>query len=45
MKCATLIPEVVMGIQDKLNSRPRKCIDYLTPNDIFKLLPFTALAA
>ena len=25
----------ILTIQDKLNSRPRKCLDYSTPNDIF----------
>jgi len=35
----------VRAIQDKLNSRPRKCLDYRTPNDIFSPPPPIALAA
>ena len=45
MDFTTLTPEVVMEVQDKLNSRPRKCLDYLTPNDIFRPSPPIALAA
>jgi IS30 family transposase len=45
MDFGTLTPEAVREIQDKLNSRPRKCIDYLTPNDIFRPPPTIALAA
>jgi IS30 family transposase len=45
MDFTTLTPELVMEVQDKLNSRPRKCIDYLTPIDIFRLPPPIALAA
>lgn len=45
MDFSTLTPEAVMDIQEKLNSRPRKCLDYLTPNDIFKPPPPIALAA
>ena len=45
MDFAELTPEAVMAIQDKLNSRPRKCIDYRTPNDIFRPPPPIALAA
>ena len=25
----------ILTIQNKLNTRPRKCLDYSTPNDIF----------
>jgi replication-associated recombination protein RarA len=32
-------------VQNKLNSRPRKCLDYATPNDIFAAPPPIALAA
>ena len=39
MDFTTVTPEVVMEVQDKLNSRPRKCLDYLTPNDIFRPSP------
>lgn len=35
----------VMTVQSKLNSRPRKCLDYRTPNDILKAPPPIALAA
>lgn len=35
----------VRAVQDKLNSRPRKCLDYRTPNDIFNPPPPLALAA
>jgi IS30 family transposase len=35
----------VARVQDKLNSRPRKCLDYATPNDIFAAPPPIALAA
>ena len=45
MDFTTVTPEVVMEVQDKLNSRPRKCLDYLTPNDIFRPSPPIALAA
>lgn len=37
-------PEHVAAVQEKLNSRPRKCLDYQTPNDIFHALPPIALA-
>lgn len=37
--------EDVALVQDKLNSRPRKCIDYATPNDIFTAPASIALAA
>lgn len=40
-----LTPEQVGAVQDKLNSRPRKCLDYQTPNDIFHPPPPIALAA
>lgn len=42
---ATLTPEEVQAVQDKLNSRPRKCLDYQTPNDIFFAPTPIALAA
>ena len=35
----TLTLEVFMEFQDKFDTRPKKCIDYLTPHDIFMLLP------
>ena len=35
----------ISAVQDKLNSRPRKCLDYATPNDIFIAPPPIALAA
>jgi IS30 family transposase len=42
---AELIDEDVALVQNKLNSRPRKCLDYATPNDIFTDLAPIALAA
>jgi IS30 family transposase len=42
---AKLTDEEVARVQDKLNSRPRKCLDYATPNDIFAAPPPIALAA
>ena len=33
----------VAMIQNKLNSRPRKCLDFATPNDIFAAPPTIAL--
>ena len=33
----------VLRVQDLLNSRPRKTLDYLTPNDIFPVRPNVAL--
>src|SRR5690606_5864225 len=45
MDFTSLTAEVVREVQDKLNSRPRKCIDYLTPNDIFRPPPPIAPAA
>jgi transposase, IS30 family len=41
----SLTPEAFMEFQEKFNTRPKKCIDYLTPNDIFKLPPPIAPAA
>ena len=38
-------PLQIQTVQNKLNSRPRKCLDYQTPNDIFNLPPPIALAA
>lgn len=35
----------VAAVELKLNRRPRKCLDYQTPNDIFNPLPTRALAA
>lgn len=35
----------VAEVQAKLNRRPRKCLDYLTPNEIFNPPPPIALAA
>jgi IS30 family transposase len=32
-------------VEAKLNRRPRKCLDYQTPNDIFFAPPPVALAA
>lgn len=42
---AAISTEQVAAVQDKLNSRPRKCLDYQTPNDIFHAPPPIALAA
>jgi len=42
---AELTDEEVALVQNKLNSRPRKCLDYATPNDTFIALPPIALAA
>jgi IS30 family transposase len=42
---AELTDEEVALVQNKLNSRPRKCLDYATPNDIFTAPPPIALAA
>ena len=39
----SLTGEEVAGIQNKLNSRPRKCLDYPTPDDIFHAPPPIAL--
>jgi transposase, IS30 family len=35
----------VLAVQAKLNTRPRKCLDYQTPNEIFYKPPPIALAA
>ena len=35
----------VRKVERKLNRRPRKCLDYRTPHDIFNSLPLVALAA
>lgn len=35
----------VAEVESKLNRRPRKCLDYLTPNEIFNPPPTIALAA
>jgi IS30 family transposase len=40
-----LADEEVALVQNKLNSRPRKCLDDATPNDIFTAPPPIALAA
>ena len=42
---AELTDEEVALVQNKPNSRPRKCLDYATPNDIFTAPPPIALAA
>ena len=42
---AELTDEEVALVQNKLNSRPRKCLDYAPPNDIFTAPPPIALAA
>ena len=42
---ANLTAADISAVQDKLNSRPRKCLDYATPNDIFTAPPPIALAA
>jgi IS30 family transposase len=44
MDFTTLTQEAVMEAHDTLNSRPRKCIDYVTPNDIIRQ-PLIALVA
>ena len=40
-----LTMEDVKRVENLLNTRPRKCIDYATPNDIFTAPPPIALAA
>lgn len=40
-----LSDEDITRVQDLLNSRPRKCLDYKTPNDIFNLPTSVALAS
>jgi IS30 family transposase len=35
----------VKRVEQLLNTRPRKCLDYATPNDIFNVSPPIALAA
>ena len=42
---AELTDEEVALVQNKLNSRPRKCLDHATPNDIFTAPSPIALAA
>jgi IS30 family transposase len=42
---AELSDEEVALVQNKLNSRPRKCLDFATPHDIFTAPPPIALAA
>ena len=42
---AEVSPEEVAEVEAKLNRRPRKCLDYQTPNDIFFAPPPVALAA
>jgi IS30 family transposase len=42
---ANLTAADISAVQDKLNSRPRKCLDYATPNAIFIAPPPIALAA
>ena len=40
-----ITPEIVQGIMDKLNNRPRKCLDFRTPNQVlFGINPPIALA-
>jgi IS30 family transposase len=41
-----LTEEEVRGMMDKLNNRPRKCLDYKTPNEVlFGIKPTIALAS
>lgn len=41
-----MTPESVQGIMDKLNNRPRKCLDFRTPNQLlFGIDPPIALAS
>lgn len=40
-----ITPEEIAEVESKLNRRPRKCLDYQTPNDIFFAPPPVALAA
>lgn len=40
-----LTDEDIARVQDLLNSRPRKCLDYKTPNDILKSSTSVALAS
>lgn len=42
---AEVTPEEVAEVEAKLNCRPRKCLDYQNPNDIFFAPPPVALAA
>jgi IS30 family transposase len=42
---STLTQKDVKEVQDKLNRRPRKCLDFKTPNDIFFASDPIALAA
>ncbi|TAE73624.1 MAG: IS30 family transposase, partial [Verrucomicrobia bacterium] len=35
----------VKKVERKLNRRPRKCLDYRTPHDIFNSPPLVTLAA
>ncbi|MDF1713406.1 MAG: IS30 family transposase, partial [Akkermansiaceae bacterium] len=42
---SNLTEEEVKIVQDKLNRRPRKCLDFQTPNDIFLPTSPIALAA
>lgn len=42
---STITDEKVQMVEDKLNNRPRKRLDYLSPNTIFKQLKKVAFAA
>lgn len=42
---STITPKQVKEVQDKLNRRPRKCLDFITPNGIFFSPNPIALAA
>lgn len=42
---STVTQKEVKEVQDKLNRRPRKCLDFKTPNDIFFTADPIALAA
>lgn len=42
---AKVTPAQVKKVERKLNRRPRKCLDYRTPHDIFNSPPLVALAA
>lgn len=32
----TITQEDVIAVMDKFNNRPRKCLDFLTPNEVYK---------
>jgi len=38
MRFDKVTDEAVQRIADKLNNRPRKCLGYKTPNEVFKTM-------